>query len=71
MRVVLNLSGLYLGGYYICRLCQNIYEKTKKVKVYWLNEKPDEADVYTFEYVEWLGSDYSCIICYIKMKKVM
>lgn len=36
-----------------------------------MNEKEDEPDVYTFEYVEWLGSDYTCIICFIKMRKVM
>ena len=57
-------------GYYMCKACQNVYESTKKFKVYWMTDVPDSPHTYKFEYVEFIHGDYRCVISDCKMKKV-
>ena len=60
----------FAGGFYLCRLCQNVYEKTSKIKVYWMNELANRPGVYEWEYVEWLHGNFTTIITDVKVKKV-
>ena len=64
------LCVIVADGFYLCRLCQNIYENTKRTKIQWLNEREDEPGVYDVEWVDFLNDDYSAIICYVRMFKV-
>ena len=68
MLIVLTLCFLP-DGFYLCRLCQNVHENTKRTKIQWLNERDGERGVFDVEWVDFID-DYSCFICYVRMTKV-
>ena len=70
MHVQISPMSTVSDGFYMCWTCQNVYELTKKWKVYWMNEVEGTKNRFRFEYVEWLLGDYSCVISEVKMKRI-